>query len=46
MNLLVIGFSVKSMVLLGAGGIALGLLPRAVEMIVDMSMKSMSSVVG
>ena len=46
MNLLVIGFGAKSMLLLGVGGIALGLLPRAVEMIVDMSLRGMSSVAG
>lgn len=45
-NLLVIGFSVKSIILIGLGGAALALLPRAVEMIVDMSLRGMSAIAG
>lgn len=46
MNLLVIGFGAKSLILVGLGGIALPLLPRAVELLVDLSMRAMSSVAG
>ncbi len=45
-NLLVIGFSAKSIILIGLGGAALALLPRAVEMIVDMSLRGMSAIAG
>lgn len=46
LNLLVIGFGVKSLILLGVGGVALALLPRAVEMLVDMSLRGMSAMTG
>lgn len=46
MNMLVLGFGTKSMILLGFGGLALAMLPRAVEMIVDMSIRGMSAIVG
>ena len=46
MNLLVIGFGTKSLVVLGLGGMALMLLPRAVELIVDMALRGMAAIVG
>ncbi|MGB3412756.1 MAG: flagellar biosynthetic protein FliR [Microthrixaceae bacterium] len=46
MNMLVLGFGTKSLILLGFGGLALAMLPRAVEMIVDMSMRGMAAVAG
>ncbi len=46
MNLLVIGFGMKSLVLLGVGSVALALLPRAVEMLVDMSLSGMGRIAG
>jgi flagellar biosynthesis protein FliR len=46
MNLLVVGFSTKSLILIGLGGMALPLLPRAIETIVDMSLRGMSSIAG
>jgi len=46
LNLLVIGFGVKSIVLLAVGGVALALLPRAVEAIVDMSLTGMGRIAG
>lgn len=46
MNLLVVGFGVKSLVLLGVGGAALALLPRAIEIIVDQSLRAMSAIAG
>ena len=46
MNMLVLGFGTKSLILLGFGGLALAMLPRAVEMIVDMSLRGMSALVG
>lgn len=46
MNMLVLGFGTKSLILLGLGGMALALLPRAVETIVDMAMRGMSAMMG
>lgn len=46
MNLLVIGFGVKSLLLLGIGGMTLSLLPRGIEMLVDMSVRGMGAVAG
>lgn len=46
MNLLVVGFSIKSLVLSALGGVALTLLPRAIETIVDMSLRAMSAIAG
>jgi flagellar biosynthesis protein FliR len=46
MNLLVVGFGAKSLILLCLGGLAVPLLPRVVEMLVDMSLRGMSAVAG
>lgn len=46
MNMLVLGFGTKSLILLGFGGLALALLPRAVETIVEMAMRGMAAVAG
>ena len=46
LNLLIIGFGTKSLVLLAVGGAALALLPRAVELIVDMSLTGMGRIAG
>ncbi len=46
MNLLVVGFGVKSLVLLGLGALALPLLPGAVNRLVEMSLRGMSAIVG
>jgi flagellar biosynthesis protein FliR len=46
MNLLVVGFGVKSLILLGVGGLTLPLLPQVVEMLVDMSLRAMAAIAG
>jgi flagellar biosynthetic protein FliR len=46
MNLLIVGFGVKSLVLLTLGALALPLLPSAVERLVDLSLRGMSAIVG
>lgn len=46
MNLLVIGFGAKSLVVLTLGGAALALLPRAVDRIVEMALRGMAAIAG
>jgi flagellar biosynthetic protein FliR len=46
MNVLMVGFGVKSIILLLLGGIAIPLIPLAVNHVVDLSMQAMSTVTG
>jgi flagellar biosynthesis protein FliR len=46
LNLLIVGFGVKSLIVIFLGAISLPLLPIAVDAIVDVAVRSMGAVFG